>query len=257
MVAAGQAQRLFEMHGARVQICACDGTPRWHEIWNGNPAIVPPGERAEDAITMLRSGPGCRPYIVYPFDEQTGWTFNPAFKAREHLAKIYLTDEERERGERARETYGPYVLIEPFTKHLNFKWPMKKWDALVEACPDLMFVQHTHKDSVLVAGAHPERATFREACGLAAAAEVYVRSESGMCHAAAALGVRQVTLFGGCMDPDVMAGYPGQTVLADRGPGSPCGRWKPCPHCVAAMGRITVDEVATALRTHLRERQAA
>jgi ADP-heptose:LPS heptosyltransferase len=102
-----------------------------------------------------------------------------------------------------------------------------------------------------VPGAYYEAATFREACGLIAACEVYVRSESGLCHAAAALGVQQVTLYGGCMDPDVMGGYPGQVVLADDGPGSPCGAWNPCAHCAAAMDRITVEDVIAALRMRL------
>jgi hypothetical protein len=92
---------------------------------------------------------------------------------------------------------------------------------------------------------------------LVASAEVYVRSESGLCHAAAALGISQVTLFGGCMDAEVMGGYPGQTCLVDRGPGSPCGSWRPCAHCRAAMDRITVDDVVDALRSHLQARRAA
>jgi hypothetical protein len=258
LVAAGQAQRLYDELGARVWICDCNGTPRWHPIWEGNPVIVHPDERVtEGRVTSLNSGPGCRPYIVYPFNEDTGWTFNQSFLLRDYPARIYLTDKERQRGAWAHTTYGPYVLIEPYTKHVNFRWPLERWAQLVAACPDLTFVQHTHKDSTLIPGAYAEVATFREACGLAASADVYVRSESGLCHAAAALGVRQVTLFGGCMDPQVMAGYPGQTVIADRGPNSPCGSWHPCEHCQDAMDRITVSEVIEAVRMQLRAREAA
>ncbi len=116
---------------------------------------------------------------------------------------------------------------------------------------------HQRADSPRVIGAHPEPATFREACGLVASADVYVRSESGLCHAAAALGVPQVTLFGGCMDAEVMGGYPGQTCVVDRGYGSPCGSWKACAHCKDAMDRITVAQVAAALRRRLQQREAA
>jgi hypothetical protein len=258
IVAAGQAQRLYDADpSTRVAICGLDGRARWHDVWAGNPIIATAGdvERGE-VVQVVTNGPNCRPYIVYPFTKESGWTFNRAFRAREHIARIYLTAEERGIGERARETYGPYVLIEPYTKHANFAWPIERWARLVEACPDLTFVQHTHKDSTLIRGAHPERATFRDACGLALAASAYVRSESGMCHAAAALGVPQVTLFGGCMDPDVMAGYPRQTVLADHGPWSPCGSWLPCRHCREAMERITVDDVVAALRARLVEGRA-
>jgi len=241
-VAAGQAQRLSDADpSSRVAIVGLDGRPRWHPIWDGNPILATPAdvERGE-SVRTVRNGPGCRPYIVYPFDIQQGWTFNRSFKCREHRARLYLTYAEQARGETARTWYGPYVLIEPYTKHPNFAWPVERWAQLVESCPDLTFVQHVHAESAIrIPGCAYEPASFREACGLIASASLYVRSESGLCHAAAALGVRQVTLFGGCMDPDVMGGYPGQRVLADVGPGSPCGKWLPCTHCAAAMQRLT------------------
>lgn len=258
-MAAGQAQRLFDADpSARVAICGLDGQPRWSPIWDGNPIIARPAEVASgERVQRVLSGPNCRPYILYPFTAETGWTFHPTFRCREYPARIVLTQAERARGERARDLYGPYVLIEPYTKHENFRWPMARWDALVATFPGLTFVQHTHKDSTLVAGAFFEPVTFRDACGLIASADLYMRSESGLCHAAAAFGIPQITLFGGCMDADVMGGYPGQTCLVDRGLGSPCGAWKPCLHCRAAMDRITVSDVVAAMRGRLDGRLAA
>jgi Glycosyltransferase family 9 (heptosyltransferase) len=259
LVAAGQAQRLFEADPSTpVAIYGLDGQVRWHPIWDGNPAIATPEAVANGArVQRLVSGPNCRPYIVYPFTTDTGWTFDRTFRCRDYPARLYLTDAERAVGERVRETYGPYVLIEPYTKHDNFRWPLERWQALVASCPDLTFVQHTHPYSERVPGAHPEPATFRETCALIALADVYVRSESGLCHAAGAMGIPQVTLFGGCMDATVMGGYPGQTCLVDRGQGSPCGSWNPCDHCREAMDRITVADVVNALREHLQQREAA
>jgi len=240
-----------------VSILDCLGNRRWHPIWDGNPILVRPDDPWSGPFQELRSGPGCRPYIVYPFNEALGWTFNQQFKCRDHVAKLYLTETELQRGRAARARYGPYVLIEPYTKHGNFRWPIDRWDALVKACPDLTFVQHTHRDSTPAMGAHAEPASFRDACGLIASADLYVRSESGLCHAAAALGIPQVTLFGGCMDPEVMGYYPQQTVIADTGEGSPCGRWLPCAHCRMAMQRIAVDQVVEAIRSQLAARRAA
>jgi hypothetical protein len=259
IVAAGQAQRWYDADpSVRVAICGLDGQPRWQPIWDGNPILATPDEVAQgEPVQRLVSGPNCRPYLVYPFSEQTGWTFNQAFRCRDHVARIYLTDAELARGDEAYHKYGPYVLIEPFTKHQNFRWPFTRWAELVAACPDLTFVQHLHRDSVPVPGARYEWATFRDACGLITAADVYVRSESGLCHAAAAIGAWQVTLFGGCMDPAVMGGYPKQAVIADTGPGSPCGRWLPCAHCADVMGRIPVALVAATLRASLHVRKAA
>lgn len=251
ILAAGQAQRLYDADPSRrVAICDVEGKVRWHPIWEGNPIIARPEDVARgDKVHVLKSGPNCRPYIVYPFTAETGWTFNHAFRARDHIAKIYLTPGERAIGEAARFTYGPYVLIEPYTKHSNLAWSLDRWAQLVEACPDITFVQHTHAESYLVPGAQYEAATFREACALIASAQAYVRSESGLVHAAAALGCPTVTLWGGCTDWDVLGGYPRQIGLVDDGPGSPCGSWKPCDHCRAAMDRITVEQVISALRT--------
>ena len=86
-------------------------------------------------------------------------------------------------------------------------------------------------------------------CCLLATAAIYVRGESGMCHAAAALGVTQVTIWGGCMDWTVLGGYPGQHAVGVSLPA--CGRYQPCTHCDAAMRAITPDWVAEKLRAAL------
>lgn len=254
VLAAGQAQRLYDAdHSTRVAIFGQDRRPRWHPIWDGNPILATPSDvaRGEPVRTVI-NGPNCRPYIVPPFTKETGWTFDTAFRCRDHVAKIYLTPHELQIGQRIRDEYGPYVLIEPHTKHDNFRWSMEQWAALVTACPGTTFVQHMHHDSPsLVPGAIDVWANFREACGLVASSLCYVRAESGMCHAAAALGIRQVTIFGGCMDPEVMGYYPQQTVIADRGEGSPCGRWLPCDHCQRIMAALSVETIAAAIRHRL------
>jgi len=251
ILAAGQAQRLYELYGTRVVIVDQQGRHRWHPIWDGNPIIVRPEEVNLGSATELLSAPNARPYIVYPFSEETGWTFNREFHCRDHVARIYLTERERAFGTDAQAMYGPYVLIEPYTKHENFRWSVDRWNALVKSMPKVTFVQHVHQDSPQLEGVVTQHATFRQACGLIASATAYVRSESGLCHAAAAFGIPQVTLFGGCMDADVMGGYPGQICIVDQGPGTPCGSWRFCPHCAEAMDRITVAQVKAALRQAL------
>ncbi len=238
-------------------ICSIDGTPRWHPIWYGNPILATPAHiAAGHVVQKLINAPGARPYIIYPFTEQTGWTFNKAFRASENVAKIYLTEEEANVGLRIRERLGPYVLIEPYTKHINLEWPLSYWAELVGSRPDLTFVQHTHQHSELIPGAYLMPATFREACGLVAASELYVRSESGMIHAAAALGAKTVAIWGGCMDWDVLGNYPGEHGIVDHGSESPCGRWFRCEHCREVMGLILPEIVSSAIDTQLRARAA-
>lgn len=265
IIAAGMAQRMWKtdpMH-RRVVIYDRRGFPRWHEIWTGNPAILSPAEFKKQRTTVpfqrLVNSSGCRPYIRYPFSASTGWRFNKSFHARDYIASIYLTEGEKRLGQQMRDKHGPYVLLEPWTKHVNFRWPMERWAQVVEACRDITFLQHTHRDSRLVPGAIALAPMLqRQVCGLIASALTYARSESGMCHAAAALGCPTVTLWGGCMDVDVLGGYPLQISLVDReDPKSPCGSWNPCPHCKAAMERITVEMVVAAIRTSIARRSEA
>lgn len=253
ILCAGQAQRLYEADPTRrVGIFDINGRPRWHAIWEGNPAIARPDDATNGTVQRLVSAPHARPYIVYPFTVHTGWTFNKTFKARDHVAKIYLTERELAYGAAVRARVGPYVLIEPSSEHRNLRWPVASWKQLVRQRPDLTFVQHIHKETTaIIHGIKTIHTTFREACAVAVASRLYVRGESGMCHAAAALGVPQVTIWGGCMDWEVLGGYPGQVGLVDDGPESPCGRWLPCNHCATAMSRITVEQVSAAIQQTL------
>jgi hypothetical protein len=249
ILAAGQAQRHYELTGERSYIVDQRDRPRWSPIWDGNPILVHPDRRVDsrEPIHRIVNAPGARPYIVYPFTEQTGWTFNRAFRARDHLARIYLTRDELRLGADVRRRFGPYVLIEPWSKHENLRWPLDHWEDLIRQRADLTFVQHIHADSPLLTGpnVHHVQTTFRQACGLVVSAQVYLRGESGMLHAAAALGARSIALWGGCMDWEVLGGYPGQYALGIQTPY--CGRWLPCTHCSAAMRAITVTEVCRAL----------
>ncbi len=246
LLAAGQAERLYREVGVPVSICDISGRRRWHPIWEGNPAIARP--ETAGPVQMLVSAPHARPYIVYPFTASSGWTFNQDFHAREHIAKIYLTDDELALGQETLERFGPYVLIEPYTKHPNLQWPFEYWQDLVSsALPNVTFVQHVHAESKWLNGVQHVTATFREACGLALFSRLYVRTESGMVHAAAALGCRQVTIWGGCMDWNVMSGYPGQISVINYTAGSPCGQWEPCEHCRESMAGISVKQVSDAI----------
>lgn len=212
------------------------------------PAAVVAGED----VQRLVNGPNARPYIVYPFTEDTGWTFNTAFHARDNIAKLYLTLEELQVGLSALETYGPYVLIEPWSKHPNLTWPMSRWIELVASRPDLTFIQHVHKasESTIVPRVTAcISATFREACGLVAVAEVYVRGESGMLHAAAALNTPSVAIWGGCMDWEVLGNYPLEYGLGITPPY--CGKWFACDHCTKIMSGITPEMVSDAIDRQL------
>src|SRR3546814_4589790 len=80
-MAAGHAERVSRETGKRVVILDKGGKPRWHEVWEGNPAIV----RQPEADTVsIRNASGCRPYIRYPWVERCRFT---DWRARDHVGR--------------------------------------------------------------------------------------------------------------------------------------------------------------------------
>lgn len=257
MFAAGEAQVVYDADPSkRVAICDLHGDVRWHDLWDGNPIIAKPDDvAAGEAVHRITNGVGCRPYAVNPWSRQSGITFTD-WRARDHRGRIYLTEQEHAVGRQIREEIGPYWVVEPSLSaqsNPNKQWPWRNFVQVTEPGGP-QWLQMIHTDSIplgfpkLIWGQ-----TFRVACGILAHADGYLGTEGGLSHAAAALGIPAVVLFGGCMSVETF-GYPEHVNLADNGPESPCGRWLPCPHCQAAMAAITVPAVAQAVES-VRQRQ--
>ena len=252
LLAAGEAQRLYEEAGVKVAITHRSGQVRWHDLWRDNPAIATPREAETDPVQRLINGPNARPYhdATVPFTRRSGVRFT-AWRARDHRGRIYLSESELSLGRRLRADLGPYWFIEPsptVQSNPNKRWSFTRFQQLVSD-PRETWVQPLHHDSTVLMGAFSTATpTFRDACGLLASAEGFVGTEGGLHHAAAALRVPAVVIFGGCMSVETF-GYPEHVNLADDGPESPCGRWLPCAHCARAMERITVAQVLDAIRS--------
>lgn len=262
LMAAGHAQRVYDADPSkRVAICDVHDRPRWHELWNGNPIIASPESvHRGESVHRIKNDRQCRPYIRYPFTARTGLTCT-AWRARDHLGRLYLTEAERETG-RTLACSGPYVVIEPSRKpggSANKSWGHTRYAAVVRSCAlrDIRFVQMMYDGATPLTGATTLTVrSFREACGVVAHAAAYLGPEGGLHHAAAVLGVPGVVLFGGFISPQT-TGYPCHVNLYDSGPASPCGRWLLCPHCTEAFNRITVEQVTQALLSVLVSREQA
>lgn len=256
-MAAGQAREIADAEGCRVVVCDAQGRARWHEVWEGNPFVARPEDIAPgEAVAFVQNGPKCRPYIDYRAtvaDKWRRWHFG-RWRARDHVGGIFLSLAESTRGDAVRAA-GPFMVIEPHVNPLNKAaardnkdWGFGRWQALIEAVPQLRWVQMGPAGMRALDGV--ERvvtASFREACGVLARATAYVGPEGGLHHAAAANGVRGVVLFGGWASVE-NTGYPPLHVcIADDGPESPCGMLEPCGHCRAAWAGISVDRVAAAV----------
>ena len=130
---------------------------------------------------------------------------------------------------------------------MNKAWPFARYQELVQRATNVQFVQFGDGSRTLNGVVVFPTPTFRNACAILAGAAAYVGNEGGLHHAAAALGVKGVVIFGGSCSVEA-TGYP---IHTNFGCPNPCGRWSPCAHCVEVMNGITVDLVLKGLQCQL------
>jgi hypothetical protein len=239
IMAAGQVRVLQHHSPARTAIVDRVGRPRWHALWQGNRLIATPAEAAADPqLPRLVNGPGCRPYIDYARSTEEHWAYTSWRCAPGELQVA------------RREPQG-YVVVEPHVKRNaspNKQWGWARWQSLAESLRDLDLVQLGARGVPALAGVRRlETGSFLEACSLLGGARAAVLPEGGLHHAAAALDVPAVVIFGSMVSPENM-GYDGHDNIYRPHGSGPCGARIPCPACAAVMASIGVGEVARRLR---------
>lgn len=274
IMATAEARELFARNGRKVAIG--DGTTvHWDaEVFANNPHLAAQAEVDAGApVNWLANYSGARPYIDYEATKALGraalgrdgkpkellkaagrWVFNPAYRVR--AGEIVFTDAERSLGDTFAHA-GDCVLIEPHIK-ANAP-PGKAWgvDRYAEVVNRLRgtvrFIQCGPDPARRIPGVtFVITPTFRTALVLLSQARLYLGAEGGMHHAAAALGIPAVVIFGGFVSPAI-TGYRGHVNLA--GTDTFCGSRSYCSHCDAAMAAIEVGRVAEAVETELSNRR--
>jgi ADP-heptose:LPS heptosyltransferase len=252
-MAAGIAERIRRTRGQRVVIKDVRGQPRWHSLWDGNPAIVRPGEpRGREGFAYIVNCKGIRPHIVEHRKER--FVFNENFRAER--ARIYLADAEKAIGA----IHAGQIIIEPNvpSNKPNKQWGRERWAQLVELmhADGIEPVQLGARSVNVVTGArHIVTELFREACAILSTARAAVLPEGGLHHAAAALNVPAVVLFGGFIEPRLTGYTMHRNVFT--GQNGHCGNRKPCAHCAEAWEAISPAMVYGQIRMILQERRAA
>jgi len=227
------------------------GGAAWHPIWENNPRMATPAEVAiATPVIWIDERSGCRPYIDYAAvvrRERYGWkAYGP------EPGEIYLTAEEK----RAARIVAGRVLIEPHTKPggtVNKQWGWARWQALVDRHPEVPWVQIGPPGVASLNGVKRfETRNEREAAAAVSQMRAVVVPEGGLHHAAAALGVPGVVIFGGYIAP-MVTGYALHTNLFEGGSEYPlgCGWRTACAHCAAALEAITPARVGEALQAVL------
>lgn len=200
------------------------------------------------------NGPRCRPYIDYAAMEEDWRKVHPerpfSTKLRDARLPWRYTAWRAMPGELSWPRGRPngLIVVEPHLKpgaSPNKDWGWRRWQSLVRS-RRWPWAQLGPPGTRLLAGVtHVPTKSFQEACRVLSGAVAAVLPEGGLHHAAAALGVPAVVIFGGYASP-ANTGYEGQVNLY-RAAGSPCGQRVPCGHCAEAMAAIAPEQVAEEL----------
>ena len=210
-------------------------------MFANNPNIAAPGYEGKANLEWIHHYKGHR---LYNKLENGKWIWNYDFKVRP--GEFYFSDSELNYS--CQFPQG-FIVIEPNVPWQKIVAPNKDWGELKyrNVAAELKrrgfdIVQFKHKNSkrILPEAAIIDAGNFRNAIAGLSRARLYIGPEGGMHHAAAAVHVPAVVLFGGFIPPQVM-GYENQICLT--GGAQACGNIMPCMHCKQAMENITVEEV--------------
>lgn len=236
VMATVEARRVNERTGRPVVFTNPHGRVFWQrDIFANNPRISKDIDGSEPIINC----PGVRPYIKDKGVDRwywKTWDIEPG--------EIYLTVDEIISGLAA---HGK-VMIEPHVKLKggNKEWPFRRFQDVVDAMPDVQFLQAVKPGGVPLLGVQTvETSNFRQALALLANARAFVGCEGALHHAAASLKTPAVVLWSEFISP-TFTGYGEQVNI--RHAETVCGSRLPCASCRESMEAITPHEVVVALR---------
>ena len=241
IMATGEAKAHHARTGRRV--CFSNGGKHyWSEVFDGNPKLArAPGE----GIDILRQGGGMRPYIS--LKTRGAWTWK---QYQPIPGEAYFTDRELEFGSRFRGR----IIVEPNCKpigHMNKDWGRPRWSELIKLLRDLPLAQLIAPGQMFLPGIEQiGTETFRSAWAVLKYARAAVLPEGGLHHAAAAVGLPAVVIYGGFISPQV-TGYALHRNIYTGGSPLGCGMRTNCAHCKEAMATITPERIAKELRSLL------
>lgn len=212
------------------------GKRLWNEVWDNNPRIARLDEEGDFQVYEPRRY-GLRPYCTKKRPDRWTWTdYEP------EVGELYFTPEEL--GYAAQ--FAPDVIIEPHNKDsasVNKSWGWDRWHRLAELMLErgIKPAQVGRPGMKKLAGVDfIETKTFRLAAAVLAQARAAVLPEGGLHHAAAAVGVRAVVIYGGYISPR-QTGYKMHVNLFTGV--EPCGWRIQCSHCAVAMAQIKPEDV--------------
>jgi ADP-heptose:LPS heptosyltransferase len=211
------------------------------EIFYNNPNVASPGSENSKDLIWVHHYKGKRKYNKL---ENGKWVWNYDF--RPARGEFFFDEAEIN----IIKSFKPgFVVIEPnvpWQKEVaqNKDWGEGKYEEVARRLmlQGVKVIQFKHKNSrrMIKSASIVELPKFRHVIAALSQASLYIGPEGGMHHAAAAVAVPAVVIFGGFIPPEV-TGYDFHVNLT--GGVKACGNIMPCAHCRLAMNKISVDEV--------------
>jgi len=241
IMATGVAMKLY--HGEPVTIGRSKARPYLSPMFENIPWVNTVG-----AQHLLRSYPGHRDYVTECTRAQQ--SLDAGYRATAGV--LEFTDEEIQAGDNLMDA-RPAVILEPHIKGTfsggNKRWSWHYWEELVRGLTKygyrIVQVSKPGTDSLPGIEFRVCEDNVRVALSCLRWADPVVTADGLLHHAAAALGVPAVVLWGSRVDPKIL-GYDEHKNLSTGPPY--CGSMRDgCSHCRESMLKITPEQVLEAI----------
>ena len=238
LIATAEAKELNETTGQKVKF----GDKKLYfydkTIFANNPRIA---TIDEDGL-WIPNYPCHRPYALKT--ENGFMTYNDKFKVTP--GEIYFSSDELEWLDK-QDLPKDFILVEPNVKNKFVHAQNKAWsyweELLKHNLPWLQvgdYLAKVYTKKIITND-------FREALLILSKAKLFVGTDGGLHHAAAALGIPAVVIWTGFSSPKHL-GYDGHTNIHDGS--DPCGTYHGvCRHCLLKANDISVKQVLDAVNT--------
>ena len=233
----------------------------WNEVFDNNPYIISESDaKNHSEIIWIKNYEGNRPYRNY--DENLPKNKYNWIKYKPKKGEFFFSKEETNFAKQILSTIRKkietkkLIFIEPHVKkrlgYENRDWGFDKWKKVVAELNNYYeFIQITYLGRQPIKGCiNLDGLNFRSSAAILSMCDLFIGSEGGMHHAAAATNKKAVVIWGGHISPDI-TGYNFHTNLYNKHPMSPCGSKFICDHCQEGLKKISVTEVVKAIKNIL------
>ena len=227
----------------------------WSDIFLGNTSVIQSDQIKDfQKVIWIKNYPGHRPYRIYNLpNHREKYQWNENHKAER--GEIFFSNEELKNVDKIFKSIKSeldakkkMVHIEPNVKikkgHINRDWGFEKWQYVVNELKEkILFIQTSFGDQKILNNVlNIKNINFRNACAIMSKTDLFIGTEGGMHHAAAALNLNAIVIFGGFINPKI-TGYEIHKNIYINDKLSPCGSKYECDHCKKCMNDIKINNV--------------